>query len=77
MNNREKRQEFIQNNIRQKYGDSKGKQTLTSDEMSKFYKSFLDEHLDMHREYNKEWYKRNMFLNFVRIFSNVLMFILK
>uniref|UniRef100_A0A0P4WGC8 Apoptogenic protein 1, mitochondrial n=1 Tax=Scylla olivacea TaxID=85551 RepID=A0A0P4WGC8_SCYOL len=54
------RQEFIQNNLRQKYGDSTGKQTLTSDEMSKFYKSFLDKHLDMHREYNKEWYKKNV-----------------
>lgn len=54
------REEFIQTSLKEKYGDSKGQKRLTADEMSKFYKSFLDEHLNIHKEYNKEWYKRNV-----------------
>lgn len=54
------REEFIQTNLKEKYGDSKGQKRLTADEMSKFYKTFLDEHLHIHKAYNKEWYKRNV-----------------
>lgn len=35
-------------------------QTLTSDEMSIFYKKFLDENWLVHVKYNKEWYKKNL-----------------
>lgn len=55
------REEFIQTNLQEKYGsNTKGQKRLTADEMSKFYKSFLDKHLHIHAQYNKEWYKRNV-----------------
>lgn len=28
--------------------------------MSEFYKKFLDKSYEMHKNYNKEWYKRNL-----------------
>ena len=54
------REEYIKTTIKEKYGDIQGKKTLTYDEMSTFYKSFLDQHLNTHKQYNKEWYKRNV-----------------
>ncbi|KAG0716103.1 Apoptogenic protein 1, mitochondrial [Chionoecetes opilio] len=53
------RQEFIETKLKEKYGDSEGRKTLTADEMSQFYKGFLDDHLSLHTQYNKEWYWRN------------------
>ena len=35
---------------------------LTADEMSVFYKSFLDKYWKVHMWYNVEWYKRNVLL---------------
>jgi hypothetical protein len=35
---------------------------LTPDEMSVFYKSFLDKYWKVHMWYNFEWYKRNVHL---------------
>ncbi|KAG0725367.1 Apoptogenic protein 1, mitochondrial [Chionoecetes opilio] len=56
---RKMRQEFIETKLKEKYGDSEGRKTLTADEMSQFYKGFLDDHLSLHTQYNKEWYWRN------------------
>lgn len=53
--------EFIQVRLKEKYGgDTKERKTLTADEMSEFYKRFLDDHRDIHKEYNREWYKKNL-----------------
>ncbi|XP_034418782.1 cytochrome c oxidase assembly factor 8 [Cyclopterus lumpus] len=35
------------------------RRTLNSEEMSVFYKSFLDTNRTRHADYNKEWYRRN------------------
>ncbi|KAI5729053.1 hypothetical protein M8J77_024798 [Diaphorina citri] len=32
---------------------------VTADEMSVFYKTFLDKHWYIHMNYNMEWYKKN------------------
>ena len=38
------------------------KNTLTADEMSVFYKKFLDENWNVHLQYNFKWYQKNIFL---------------
>lgn len=38
------------------------KRTLTADEMSEFYKKFLDENWKTHLQYNAVWYKKNFTL---------------
>ncbi|XP_023149818.2 cytochrome c oxidase assembly factor 8 [Amphiprion ocellaris] len=35
------------------------RRALNSEEMAKFYKSFLDNNRTRHANYNKEWYRRN------------------
>ncbi|XP_046997308.1 COA8 family protein CG14806, mitochondrial [Schistocerca americana] len=47
--------------------NSDQKVPLTADEMSVFYKSFLDEHWKIHMRYNAEWYRRNVSLLFLAI----------
>lgn len=55
--------EFIQVRLREKYGkDTRERKTLSAGEMSEFYKRFLDDHKDVHKQYNREWYKKN-FIN--------------
>ncbi|XP_044271601.1 COA8 family protein CG14806, mitochondrial [Tribolium madens] len=55
-----KRQEFV------KLGQSTGEtRQLTAEEMSGFYKSFLDQNWETHLNYNLEWYKRNFALLFL------------
>ncbi|KAJ0180256.1 hypothetical protein K1T71_003660 [Dendrolimus kikuchii] len=39
-----------------------GKQNLTADEMSVFYKRFLDKNWKTHIQYNIDWYKKNITL---------------
>lgn len=39
-----------------------GKTNLTADEMSVFYKAFLDKNWKTHLSYNKEWYMKNITL---------------
>jgi hypothetical protein len=35
---------------------------LTADEMSVFYKTFLDKNWKVHVQYNAEWYRKNIAL---------------
>ncbi|KAH9507207.1 Cytochrome c oxidase assembly factor 8 [Bulinus truncatus] len=42
--------------------DSDGKTSISSDELSVFYKKFLDENRKSHLNYNREWYKHNISL---------------
>ncbi|KAK8742311.1 hypothetical protein OTU49_001793 [Cherax quadricarinatus] len=54
------KEEFIRVRLREKYGnDTKDRKSLSADEMSEFYKKFLDDHQEVHKEYNREWYKKN------------------
>ncbi|KYB25412.1 COA8 family protein CG14806, mitochondrial [Tribolium castaneum] len=55
-----KRQEFVQ--LRQSQGEAR---QLTAEEMSDFYKSFLDQNWETHLNYNLEWYRRNFVLLFL------------
>ncbi|KAF7286359.1 cytochrome c oxidase assembly factor 8 [Rhynchophorus ferrugineus] len=41
---------------------SRDKTQLNADEMSKFYKDFLDKNWDRHVKYNFEWYNKNFTL---------------
>lgn len=46
---------------------SQGKITLTADEMSIFYKQFLDKNRESHFNYNIAWYTRNIKILFLGI----------
>ncbi|CAH2238640.1 jg5386 [Pararge aegeria aegeria] len=50
------REAYLRNNL------PEGKTNLTADEMSVFYKAFLDKNWRAHLNYNREWYKKNMTL---------------
>ncbi|XP_013140452.1 PREDICTED: APOPT family protein CG14806, mitochondrial [Papilio polytes] len=52
----QEREEYLKQNL------PEGKQTLTADEMSVFYKSFLDKNWKAHITYNLQWYKKNVIL---------------
>ncbi|KAM9354753.1 cytochrome c oxidase assembly factor 8 [Pholidichthys leucotaenia] len=41
------------------------RQSLSSEEMAVFYKSFLDKNRTRHANYNKEWYRRNFTITFL------------
>lgn len=40
--------------------DKSGKDSVTADEMSIFYKQFLDKNWKIHLAYNISWYKQNI-----------------
>lgn len=52
----QEREEYLKKNL------PDGKQNLTADEMSVFYKAFLDKNWKIHIAYNIEWYKKNVTL---------------
>ncbi|XP_025103692.1 APOPT family protein Y39B6A.34, mitochondrial-like [Pomacea canaliculata] len=41
---------------------NKGESSISLEDLSKFYKTFLDENRKTHLNYNREWYKRNISL---------------
>merc|ERR1712227_1002435 len=53
------REEFIKEILRAKYPNEPDKTTLSADEMSIFYREFMNKHWRNHLDYNKEWQKRN------------------
>ncbi|KAJ8932720.1 hypothetical protein NQ314_014415 [Rhamnusium bicolor] len=53
------------------------KQQLTADEMSEFYKKFLDENWNTHVKYNFEWYKKNLILLIFALGVNIEKFVQK
>ncbi|XP_045606601.2 cytochrome c oxidase assembly factor 8 [Procambarus clarkii] len=55
------KEEFIRVRLKEKYGENtEDQKTLSADEMSEFYKKFLDDHHLVHGQYNREWYKKNV-----------------
>ncbi|XP_031849781.1 cytochrome c oxidase assembly factor 8 [Nomia melanderi] len=46
---------------------AQGKTSITADDMSVFYKQFLDKNWKIHLNYNISWYKRNVKLLFLEI----------
>jgi len=55
----EGREAFIKETLATRYGDQPGKTTLSADEMSTFYRGFMNSQWRNHLEYNKEWQRRN------------------
>jgi len=60
----EEREAYVQRVLRDKHGGGgsaldKAKTNLTAEEMSEFYKDFLDRKLSSHKAYNLEWQARN------------------
>ncbi|XP_072944304.1 COA8 family protein CG14806, mitochondrial [Epargyreus clarus] len=49
----QEREEYLKKNL------PEGKANLTADEMSVFYKAFLDKNWKSHMNYNIQWYKKN------------------
>lgn len=45
--------------MQEKYPHEVNKKTISTEEMSEFYKSFLDSQWKAHLNYNLEWQKRN------------------
>ena len=56
---KEGREEFIKNILETKYPGQTDKSTLSADEMSIFYREFMNKQWENHMEYNKQWQKRN------------------
>ncbi|KAJ2952476.1 hypothetical protein O0L34_g6787 [Tuta absoluta] len=52
----QEREEYLKKNL------PEDRQNLTADEMSVFYKAFLDRNWKTHINYNIEWYKKNVTL---------------
>ncbi|XP_011690176.1 PREDICTED: apoptogenic protein 1, mitochondrial [Wasmannia auropunctata] len=50
---------------------AQGKETLTADDMSIFYKQFLDKNWKSHFNYNIAWYKRNIKILFFGIAAKI------
>lgn len=46
---------------------AQGKTSITADDMSVFYKNFLDKNWQSHFKYNLDWYKRNVKLLFLEL----------
>ncbi len=53
------REKFVAKVMREKYPHELNKKTISTEEMSDFYKTFLDAQWSSHLNYNLEWQKRN------------------
>ncbi|XP_017769910.1 PREDICTED: APOPT family protein Y39B6A.34, mitochondrial [Nicrophorus vespilloides] len=53
--------------IQKKQEEMNETRALTADELSEFYKEFLDSNWNMHVNYNLQWYKRNFTLMFLAL----------
>ncbi|XP_060577946.1 cytochrome c oxidase assembly factor 8-like [Ruditapes philippinarum] len=58
------KEEFIQRRLAEKVQTENDEsiKSLTPEELSEFYKRFLDDNFKSHIKYNKEWYKKNISL---------------
>lgn len=53
--------------IKSQQKEGEERKQLTADEMSDFYKTFLDKNWYLHLNYNREWYKRNFTLLYLSL----------
>lgn len=65
------REEYTKNVINQRYPSDNTKTTLNADEMSKFYKDFLDSKWSSHLQFNVEWQKRNFTIVFLSMLVRI------
>ncbi|XP_062605208.1 cytochrome c oxidase assembly factor 8-like [Saccostrea cucullata] len=55
------KEEFVKRKLREKRGELDSPESkLSAEELSEFYKNFLDKNFVLHASYNREWYKRNL-----------------
>ena len=54
------KERFISSVLEKKANVSTVSQPLTADDLSEFYRSFLDENREKHLQYNIEWHKKNI-----------------
>ena len=69
------RETFVSKLLNEKYPHDVNKKTISTEEMSTFYKDFLDSQWSAHLRYNIEWQKRNFgiaFLSVLVAFENIL-----
>merc|ERR1712168_157264 len=62
---KEGRSEYIKNILKAKYKDQPDKTTISAEEMSVFYKDFMNRRWAAHVDYNKEWQIRNWTIIFL------------
>jgi hypothetical protein len=53
------REAFISKILAERYPNESNKKTISAEDMSEFYKMFLDQQWKTHMTYNREWQKRN------------------
>ncbi|XP_033736198.1 cytochrome c oxidase assembly factor 8-like [Pecten maximus] len=56
------KEDFLKRRLEEKHKAGIDSETLSAEEMSVFYKEFLDNNYNMHRKYNREWYWKNFTL---------------
>ncbi|XP_060070902.1 COA8 family protein CBG23705, mitochondrial-like [Ylistrum balloti] len=58
----EMKEEFVRQRLEEKMKEGSDSETLSAEEMSVFYKQFLDNNYKLHKTYNRDWYWRNFSL---------------
>ncbi|XP_045166060.2 COA8 family protein CBG23705, mitochondrial-like [Mercenaria mercenaria] len=68
------KEEFTQQRLaeKQKLGVNEDSKSVSAEELSEFYKKFLDDNYKTHIKYNKEWYKKNVMLLWPAVKVNVI-----
>ncbi|XP_069116767.1 COA8 family protein CBG23705, mitochondrial-like [Argopecten irradians] len=56
------KEEFVKRRLEEKHQAGIDSETLSAEEMSVFYREFLDNNYNLHRTYNREWYGKNFSL---------------
>ena len=69
--NKQSRDEYTNKILHERYPNDATKTTLNADEMSEFYKEFLDRNWASHIQYNIEWQKRNFTIIFLSILVGI------
>ena len=65
------KEEFVTSVLERRSKDASSTgQTLTADDLSEFYRAFLDENREKHLKYNVEWHMKNICLLWPGIKAN-------
>merc|ERR1712043_130597 len=67
----EERETYTQKIIKERYPNDASKTSLNAEEMSEFYKDFLDRNWSAHFHYNVEWQKRNFTIVFLSVLAGI------
>ena len=67
----QERETYTQKIIKERYPNDASKTSLNAEEMSEFYKDFLDRNWSAHFHYNIEWQKRNFTIVFLSVLVGI------